>query len=557
MVKKFILPIILVLFPILSEAKETPVDVVRNFGKVLATWCRTGDIANREKLEQLCNGVKKCRVEDKIHADYQAKRGLCDYNTFVLESYLNMFETIMPNGLSYQMSDIKTETQDNMPEGQTLTFITATIHFGGKINCEVKDLFLVRDDKISGIYSYSSQLGFSHLNGSLIKALQEGHYIWTAGFKNGFAVVSNEVHHNGLIDVKGNVIIPCIWDAVDYIGGNFARGFNFKNENKESCYYDLRRMGKNVPIHHIQDWIVGRDKKVMTFSEGFAVVNNGEKYGYLKENDLNYKNIKYIYDDACRFSEGYAFVKINGKGAIIDKQFNTVITDNEKYEVYGNSFEGLFCIKDIKTGKWGFVNPHNKVVIPCIYDEVDRFSNGICCVHKFDSPSRNLNYQTYRVGCINRKGKLIMPYIYDGNLGGFEDGYIEMYKEIDGKIKGTLIGEDGLPLPGFSWQYDDVRRFCNGLARFEVDKKFGFLDKNGKVVIPAVYDLAMFFHNGYACVGKKINGKMKYGCINADGALVIPFIYNDTFSFNDGIALVTKDGITGLTDVFGNSCFFN
>lgn len=76
MVKKFILPIILVLFPILSEAKETPVDVVRNFGKVLATWCRTGDIANREKLEQLCNGVKKCRVEDKIHADYQAKRGL-------------------------------------------------------------------------------------------------------------------------------------------------------------------------------------------------------------------------------------------------------------------------------------------------------------------------------------------------------------------------------------------------------------------------------------------------------------------------------------------------
>ena len=210
MVKKFIFPIILVLFPIFSEAKEAPVDVVRNFGEVLATWCRTGDITNREKLEQLCNGVRKCRVEDKIHAEYQAKRGLCDYNTFVLESYLNMFETIMPNGLSYQMSDIKTETQDNMPEGQTLTFITATIHLGGKINCEVKDLFLVRDDKISGIYSYSSQLGFSHLNGSLIKALQEGHYIWTAGFKNGFAVVSNEVHHNGLIDVKGNVIIPCI-----------------------------------------------------------------------------------------------------------------------------------------------------------------------------------------------------------------------------------------------------------------------------------------------------------------------------------------------------------
>lgn len=55
--------------------------------------------------------------------------------------------------------------------------------------------------------------------------------------------------------------------------------------------------------------------------------------------------------------------------------------------------------------------------------------------------------------------------------------------------------------------YDGVRCFCNGLARFEVDKKFGFLDKNGKVVIPAVYDLAMFFHNGYVCVGKKTMGE--------------------------------------------------
>lgn len=50
---------------------------------------------------------------------------------------------------------------------------------------------------------------------------------------------------------------------------------------------------------------------------------------------------------------------------------------------------------------------------------------------------------------------------------------------------------------------------------------------------------------------------MKYGCINTDGVLVIPFIYNDTFSFNDGIVLVTKVGITGLTDVFENSRFFN
>lgn len=551
MIKKILIYAIAAFSPIISEAKIAPIDVVRTFGETLSAWCKTGDISNREKLEQLCNGVKKCRVEDKIHADYQIKRGLHDYDTFVLESYLNMFETIMPSGVSFQMSNIKQETQDNMSEGQVLTFVTANIRLSGKINCEVKDLFLVRDDKISGIYNYSSQLGFSHLNGSLLNALAQGRYTWTAGFENGFAIVSNEAGHEGVIDVKGNVIIPCIWAGISYIGGTFARGFNLKDN--ESCCYDLRFGGKNVPFFSFQDWIVGRTKKVVTFSEGLAVVSDGEKYGYLREDDYNYE-VNYIFDDATRFSGGYAYVEFAGKGIIIDKQFNIVVYDNEQYKVLGPPYDGLIKVRDIKSGKYGFINIHGKIVIPCIYDGAERFSEGVCCVHKFDYP--NCNYP-FHVGCIDKEGKLIMPFIYDGSGGIFEDGYIEMDKVIGDKRKGTLLDINGSPLPGFSWNYDNVRRFCDGLARFEINDKSGFLDKHGKVVVPAIYDLAMFFHNGYACVGNKIDGEMKYGCINTDGILVIPLIYDQTFSFNDGIALVVKDGKAGLIDVFGNSSFFN
>lgn len=116
----------------------------------------------------MCSGKKSCRVEDKVLADYLYKKGQSDYETFCLDSYLNMFEDLIADGVSFNMTNIKTETQDNYPDGQVLTFITADIRLTGALNYEVKNLFLVRDGKISGIYHHTTARGFSHLNGSLI-----------------------------------------------------------------------------------------------------------------------------------------------------------------------------------------------------------------------------------------------------------------------------------------------------------------------------------------------------------------------------------------------------
>ena len=95
------------------------------------------------------------------------------------------------------MSNIKVVGTYDMPEG-TLTFITADIYLSGAINRRVTDLFLVRNDKITGIYSYSSNLGFSHLNGSLTNALKIGRYRWAASIQNGFVQVANEAGNEGV-----------------------------------------------------------------------------------------------------------------------------------------------------------------------------------------------------------------------------------------------------------------------------------------------------------------------------------------------------------------------
>ncbi len=554
--KRFFIAILFLLaISNIITAETTPEAIVASFGREMSEWCRTGDISHRKNVEALCNGLKKCRVEDKIHADYQSEIGLTDYSTFVLDSFLNMFQTLMHNGLTFKLSNVKIENQDFMPDGQTLSFVTADIKVTGKLNYNVKDLILVRDNKISGIYTYKSKLGFSHLNGSLIDALTNGRYIWSTNFRNGFAIVANEAEHKGLIDLKGNVIIPCIWDAIEYSGGKFVRGYNYKY-NKEYSVYDLRYDGKQVPLFFVNDCFIGREKEILTFSEGFAAAKNSKgKYGFLAENDSTY-NVKYIYDDVSRFQGGYASVTINGNSFLIDKNFRIRSHNINKYEIHSSFHDGLAKIKDKTTGKWGFIDINGEIVIPCRFDAADNFSEGICVVEKFDNPSRSPYYQTWKSALINKKGDLITDYIFDLNLGEFEDGYIEMSREINGHSKMSLIDSKGNPLPGFNWDYDQIRYFRDGLARFMDNNKFGFLNREGKIVVPPIYDRAYYFYDGFACVGKHIDGKTKFGCINTEGIVVIPFIYDEEFFFQNGVALVQKDKQIGLIDTFGNSSFF-
>lgn len=534
-----------------TKAQQTPDKVVQGFGNALSSWCKTNEIVYREKIDELCSGSRKCRVEDKIHADYQRQRGLTNYETFVLDSYMNMFQSLMSKSVNYEMSNVKVVGSDEMPEG-TLTFITADITVSGALNHTVTDLFLVRNNKITGIYSYSSNLGFSHLNGSLIRALQVGRYIWCAGFYNGYSKVINEAGYVGLIDIKGEVIVPCIWDALVYHGGDFADGYNYKDDRKKtSVTYDLRYGGRRTPLYNVLT-LEDIGGNICSFSEGYAVVSNNDgKYGYLRESDHSYTDVQYVYDSATAFKNGYAFVLQNGIGTIINKQFSPIIRSSNKYQIVAIIGDGLIGVKDKTTGKYGFVNYKGSLIIPCEYCDINDFNDGLCVVAVGDSrTSDNVKY-----GCINTRGEIVIPFIYD-YLCTYKDGYMRAMKN----GKETLLGLDNKPLPGFSWEYSHLDRLFDGCARVNNDGilppyQYGYLDSRGQVIVPLIYEWAEHFKDGIACVGKSINGERKYGGINTDGVEVIPFIYDDRFIFQNGIALIKKDGKIGLVDKYGNSTF--
>lgn len=555
--RALILTIICFTLPYISYAEISPKFIVENFGKEMSLWCQTNDISHRENIEALCNGVKKCRVEDKIHADYQSMKGLTDYNTFVLDSYLNMFQSLMDNNIHFFLSDITIVKEDSI---ENLFFLKARIRVSGALNKEVDDLFLVRDGKISGIYMGKSGLSIKHLNGSLLRALETGRYIDVSGFIDGYCVVKNEANHEGLIDVDGNVIIPCIWEGIDYVGGDFAKGYNLTR--MQGCVYDLRFGGKVTPLDNVQHYLVNRDEPV-SFQDGMATVftPNRKKFGYLREEDLTYSDIKYNYDLANRFSDGLATVKIGEEAHIIDKNFNIIRTfkDGDRFGIAGSYHEGLcpisdFYYKDNLDGQilYGFIDKKGKIAIPCEYLEVDRFSEGICFV-------KTLNGLW---GAIDKSGNMVMKAQFDGKYINqfFKDGYINVSKIVkqNGEFvkKESLVGRNGKPIQGFDWRFDEVGRFYNDRAQFVNDDKYGFLDRKGKIVIPNIYDYASVFTEGYVVVAKEINGKYVWGCLDENGTCVIPFEYDDLTDIHNGFSLARKDGKVGFVDVYGNSYFF-
>lgn len=552
------------------NALTQPETVVKSFGEAMASWCSTNNISYREQIDALCSGSKSCRVEDKIHIDYQKKQGLTNYETFVLDSYLNMFQTLIPQGVSFQISDVKYNTSDLMPDG-LLQFVTAKVAVSGPINQTVTDLFLVRNGKITGIYQYSSKLGFSHLNGSLISALKIGRYSWTGGFAKGYARISNEVHKEGLIDLKGDVVIPCIWESVIYENdGTFARGFNYsKNAKKQDISYDLRN-GKQVPFNAVT-FVVGREKNRSVFYEGWAVVQSKEdkvnKYGYVKETDTNHESIEYLFDEATRFINGYAYVDVKGNGFIINKDFEIVLRDNEYFHITQNVRDGVVQIQDRNTGKYGFLSINGTKITDCIYNRTGLFSDGVCIVSQ--EGGRYVVEGDCFIGpmeFIDKKGNTISENIYyvpfrlENYSVLFEDGHMPLFKLKEGNFVGTIADSSGNPLPGFSWdEYDYLTAFHDGLALFiKKNGDAGYYDKKGQIVIDLSrkgYQYANRFKNGYANVSMKVNGVIKYGCINKAGVLVVPCIYDNEFHFEDGISLVCKDGKVGLIDLYGNSTF--
>ncbi len=97
-----------------------------------------------------------------------------------------------------------------------------------------------------------------------------------------------------------------------------------------------------------------------------------------------------------------------------------------------------------------------------------------------------------------------------------------------------------------------INNFSDGLAAVQSNRKYGFIDKTGKVVVPFIYDGATDFSNGMTWVVKD----NKLGYIDQTGREVIPLVYDAyssrfSKSFTNGLARVEKNGKIGFINKTG------
>jgi len=95
--------------------------------------------------------------------------------------------------------------------------------------------------------------------------------------------------------------------------------------------------------------------------------------------------------------------------------------------------------------------------------------------------------------------------------------------------------------------FDEAEAFSNGVAWVKIGKKWGVIDKTGKMLIPPEYYFHNAFADGLALV--TIGGKFRY--IDKTGNIVIQPDCEQAYSFTEGLAAVVISGKFGFIDTKG------
>ncbi|WP_158563345.1 WG repeat-containing protein [Chitinophaga silvatica] len=327
------------------------------------------------------------------------------------------------------------------------------------------------------------------------------------------------------------------------------------------------------------------------FKDGFAIVQSSYGSSPYFINRKGENQFKQYFREARNFSEGVAVVGGNdGLYGCIDKT-GKLITEY-RYEIIGDFKNGHARVK--RGGKWGFINARGTEVILPQFAEVRDFHEGFVFVEKhadgkefyqYINSSYNIAFELPREAISQRD----VYYLKSNEYYDFHNGVIKIvyydprkyfgtreihYIDTTGRTlntgKGSMayFGEDALfvekayqgPYSGVKdikgrWQikpqFEIIGNFSEGLAKVQLNNNWGYINKNGDVVINkdilkpkgtvlSTYPLksAEDFSEGLALV----KYQDYFGYMNHDGTWVIEPTFYKATSFKDGVARVKIPG---------------
>ena len=325
------------------------------------------------------------------------------------------------------------------------------------------------------------------------------------------------------------------------------------------------------------------------FSDGLAVVCNQHcKYGYINKNGEEV--IKCQFKKAFGFNYGLAAVQ-NEKGLWGYIEMDGKLKIPYKFLQAATFNDEVAYVQD-ENGKFGYIDTSGNYIIEPMYSEASHFRCGYAQVK---------NGKDIRYSLIDKTGQVIGKYNeinihHDGTIiasrskveyKDFDyqnpDHYPSIYYKVSKEGHEQLIPTDELGIKNIV-----ISRFNTKFPmRYKSsDGKYGYIDENFNIIIPAIYNFAAEFCDDvaevdidlktYACIDK--TGKILYeapshgrlhffteglsieedekkylkGFVDKTGKRVIPCKYTKTGVFSEGVSYVKeKNGDSYYIDKVG------
>lgn len=336
-------------------------------------------------------------------------------------------------------------------------------------------------------------------------------------FKNGYAWVGKYFGDTllyGFIDKAGKMVIPCRYKEVEPFYNHLAIVYSDQEGWQAIDTTGNKVMSDSLLITEEPVWEAGevkswQDIEPPHFHEGLMLCQKDGKFGYMDATGRLSIDCRYL--SANGFTDGVALVALDTvanwflnnqmdidrnknnknkedadelsstldslylnlpsgpptyKWTLIDPTGATICPIDSSFspDISRGFIEGLLAFQD-RQNKWGFMNTKAKVVIPARFDnEPTRFSDGVCIVQVL------------------------------GEQSGGKDGYMLL---ID------LSGKQVAKIPFCTTagcMYDSNLAYHEGLLAVKINQNWGYMDKQGRLVIRPDFEKALDFHNGRAVV---------------------------------------------------------
>lgn len=334
-------------------------------------------------------------------------------------------------------------------------------------------------------------------------------FISSDGFSEGLCPASREPNGKmGYIDRTGHVVIPFRYDEA------------FRFDHGRASVYIKEQHGV---IDTSGRWVVepGTYERLVGYEEGRCAYLLPKRQGEAKAY--------------------WGFLDLSGKPLLIG-EFQQWGTD-------GLVFREGRCLAKTRLGDVVYVDYQGRARVRLDTPEWDglpfpeweawHFSEGLARVNmavdlrteeekeRFYEPGISAGWPLPRFGFIDKEGRVVIKPQFT-SAGDFTEG-----------LAPVSLTDEALLHSGGEYMPDE--------DQMESERRWGFINKRGELVIPMIYERVGHFHDGLAPFRKA----GKWGYLNRKGEVVVPSRFEEAEEFKNGLAWVVVDGKIAFINTSG------